>query len=168
MTICLITSLDIKISKRGEINIAKYDYGRKYISKHTGLTGVESEHIIKQLRKQNLSYDLFDWKTIGDNLYGHGKRSTGVKKQLKSMYGVSFGVTESGISREIQRYSEVEVHDVMSELLAIHESRSPHARMMDYAFKAKHTFKPSNKRGVKLWKKNPNRYDIVGIDDLIG
>lgn len=144
-----------------------YDYGRKIISKYTGLTGVEASNILKGLQKQNLDYDLFDWKTIGEDLYGHGKKTSGVKQKLKSMYGVALDMPISSIGSEIQKYSEIEVADVMSNLMEIHERRSPHARMMDLNLRAKKTFKPSNKKGVELWKKNPNRYDIIGIDDPI-
>ena len=120
-----------------------YDYGIKHISKHTGLTGIESSNIIKNLQKQDLDYDLFDWKTIGEDLYGHGKRSKGVKSKLKSMYGVSLGIPVSNVGSEIQKYSDIEVRDVMSNLMEIHERRSPHARMMDLSLRAKKTFKPT-------------------------
>jgi len=144
-----------------------YDYGIKYISKHTGLTGIEASNIVKDLRKQDLDYDLFDWETIGADLYGHGKRSKGVKSKLKSMYGISLGIPVSNIKTEIKKYSDIEVSDVMSNLMEIHSRRKPHARMIDLNLRAKKTFKPTNKIGVELWKKNPNRYDIIGIDDPI-
>ena len=57
-----------------------YDYGRKHIAKMTGLKGVEAGHIAKQLDKQGLDYQSFDWQTIGGDLYGHGKRTKGVMR----------------------------------------------------------------------------------------
>ena len=48
-----------------------------------------------------------------------------------------------------------------------HERRSKKSKMMDYSKGAKKTYDPTNKAGVKKWRKHPNRYDIIGIDDLI-
>ena len=144
-----------------------YDYGLKHIAKHTGLTGVEAKNIVKSLQKQNLDYDRFDWKTIGEDLYGHGKRIGGVKKKLKSMYGITLDIPTSSIGSEIHEFEDISTFDVMGELMEIHERRSPHAKAMDLSIKARKTFKPTDKEGVKKWKKAPNMYDIIGIDDPI-
>jgi len=52
----------------------RYDFGRKFISKKTGLTGVEAKNIANKLAKQNIDYQVIDWETIGSDLYGHGHR----------------------------------------------------------------------------------------------
>ena len=144
-----------------------YDYGRKYISKHTGLTGVESKNIARQLETQGLDFQSFDWKTIGEDLYGHGKRVGGVKSKLKGMYGITLDAGVRDISSDMAQASSVQTGYAMNDIMRIHESRSPHSKMMDYSKRARKTFKPSNKRGVELWKKHPNRFDIIGVDDPI-
>ena len=144
----------------------KYDYGRKHIAKMTGLKGVEAGHIAKQLERQGLDYQSFDWQTIGGDLYGHGKRVGGVKSKLKTMYGVS--IDKSNRDRhEEARYSDIEASALMPELMEINDRRSKKAKFMDWNRQAHNTFKPTNKAGVRKWKKNPNRYDIIGIDDKI-
>lgn len=144
-----------------------YDYGRKYISKHTGLTGVESKNIARQIKESGLDYQAFDWKTIGEDLYGYGKKTSGVKSKLKSMYGISFDKNVREIADEMSEAKGIETGFIMNELMNIHERRSPHAKHMDYSLRAKKTFKPSNKKGVEKWKRNPNRFDIIGVDDPI-
>ena len=144
-----------------------YDYGVKHISKYTGMSGIEASNIVKGLQKKGIAFDVFDWKTIGEDLYGYGKKTKAVKSKLKEMYGVSLDIPVSNLGSEIEKYSDIEVSNVMVDLMEIHERRSPHAKMMDLSFRAKKTFKPPNKEGVELWKKNPNRYDIIGIDDPI-
>lgn len=140
-------------------------FDRKFISKATGLTGVESKNIARQLEEMGLDYQSFDWETIGGDLYGHGKRVEGVKHHLKQMYGVSLGFDTD--KHEAKRYSEMEVSALMPGLMEINDRRSKKSKMMDWNINAKHTYKPSNKQGVNRWKKHPNRYDIFGIDEMI-
>lgn len=147
--------------------MSKYDYGQKFISNMTGLTGVESKHIATQLKRKGLDYTVFDWKTIGEDTRDFGKRSSSVKKKLGSMYGVSIDDPLRNVGHERSRYSDMEVASLMPSLMELHERRSKRSKIMDYSKGAKHTYKPTNKKGVKKWRKNPNRYDIIGIDNLI-
>ena len=144
-----------------------YDLGSKFISRHTGLSGVESKNIAKQLEHQGLDYQSFDWKTIGEDIYGHGKRVGGVKHHLKQMYGISLEPRIASVKHETERFSEMEASMIMPSLMEINSRRSPKSRMMDYSIGARRTFKPTSKRGVALWKKHPNRFDIIGVDDKI-
>jgi hypothetical protein len=151
-----------------------YDFGRKEISKMTGLTGVESKNIARQLSKQGFDYQSFDWKTIGEDLYGYGKRTGGVKKKLETMYGVSIGRTGKAISHDIgrakvakQRFKREQSRDaVLRECQRIFNRRSKKQKAMDLKIDAKHIFDPGEVKGVKKWKKNPNMYDIWGVDDV--
>ena len=43
-------------------------------------------------------------------------------------------------------------------------TRTPRQRDMDIRKQAVSTFKPDSILGQKLWLKNPNRYDLIGID----
>ena len=130
---------------------------RKYISKMTGLTGIESGHIHKQLEKSGQDYQAFDWKSMGENLYGHGHRTGGIKGMLKENYGVSIGEQEDRSSTD---FLEMEIHNRQNR-------RTPAALKMDNSINARHTFKMSNEKGVKKWLKRPNMFDIFGIDDII-
>lgn len=143
-----------------------YDYEVKHISKTTGLTGIESKHIVNQLTRQGLDYQMFDWKTIGEDLYGYGKRTEGVKHKLRAMYGVSLETKERD-KHEISKYTDMEVSNLMPVLMNRNDRRKKKARIADYSKGAKETFKPTDKEGVEKWKKHPNKYDIEGIDDLI-
>lgn len=133
------------------------DEMRKSIARQTGLTGVEAGHIARQLENQGQDYQAFDWKTIGENMYGHGHRTSGVKSIVKSMYGVSIGESDE---RDSGEFLEMEVHSVQNR-------RTPTALKMDNSIDARHTFKMSNEKGVRKWIKRPNMYDIVGVDDVI-
>ena len=146
----------------------KYDYGRKKISKHTGLTGVEAGHIAQAFKIKGLDIETVDWETIGQDLYGHGKRVGGVKHHLREMYGIDLGTPESEIPHEIHKYGAIEKHETIGSLMQIHESRSRLSIRMDLNRAAKGTFQPTDIAGVKKWKKNPNRYDIIGVDDPVG
>ena len=138
-----------------------YDYGRKFISKKTGLTGIESMNIAKQLNKQNIDFQSIDWETIGHDLYGHGKRTGGVKHHLKQMYAITLDEPEDLVSEYQGRANDLRIEGLMN----IFESRSRRSKLMDLRIKAKHRFRPSDERGVKLWKKYPNQFDIIGVDD---
>ena len=153
-----------------------YDYGRKYIAKKTGLKGVEAGHIARQLEKQGLDYQSFDWETIGGDLYGHGKRKKGVEHHLKNMYGVS--LSPLGNVKKV-RVMEDEAKDLeedfnrglsreknLSECQTIFNRRSPRSKFIDLRIDAKETFDPGDAKGVKKWKKYPNQYDIWGVDDI--
>ena len=144
-----------------------YDYGLKKISKYTGLTGIESKNIANAFKTKNLDVESVDWKTIGEDIYGYGKRSSSVKKKLASMYGIDLGVPQSSMGHEIKKHSDMQHHSSMSELMGIFESRSRLSKRMDLKIAAKGTFAPSDREGVKLWKKYPNQYDIIGIDDPV-
>ena len=73
----------------------------------------------------------------------------------------------TNVKHETEHFSDMEASMIMPSLMEQNERRSPKAKMMDYSLGARHTFKPTNKRGVKLWKKHPNRFDIIGVDDKI-
>lgn len=136
-----------------------YDYGVKKISKHTGLTGIESKNIASAFKAKNLDVETVDWKTIGSDLYGHGHRVGGVKHHLREMYGIDLTMP-SQTKFDIQRE-----HASLNELNNIFERRSKRSKRIDLRIAAKETFKHTNDRGVKLWKKHPNRFDIIGVDD---
>ena len=138
-----------------------YYYFLKKISKHTGLTGIEAKNIASAFKKRNIDVEVVDWKTIGGDLYGHGKRVGGVKHHLRHMYGIDLSQPKTS------KYEGQREHASLQSLMNIHESRSRKSIRMDLRRKAKGTFKHTNIKGVKKWKKHPNRYDIIGVDDPI-
>jgi len=138
-----------------------YDYGLKKISKYTGLTGIEAKNIATAFKRKNIDVETVDWETIGGDMYGHGSRVGGVKHHLKNMYGID--LSQSNTSK----YKGQMEHASLQSLMNIHERRGRKSIRMDLKRKAKGTFKHTNAKGVKKWKKHPNRYDIIGIDDPI-
>lgn len=148
-----------------------YDYGIKYISKHTGLTGVESKNIAMALKSKDIDYTTVDWKTIGEDTKDFGNRSGAVWNKLGSMSGISKLRTGSSIKYDIMKSKEhneaieTPVYGIQMEMcLSKHLRRTPGSIRLDDVLKAKHIFKPTNLKGVTKWMKNPNRYDILGVD----
>jgi|WetSurMetagenome_2_1015567.scaffolds.fasta_scaffold02409_2 hypothetical protein len=131
------------------------DSVRKEIAKQTGLTGVEAGHIARQLERQGIDVQSIDLKTIGENMYGHGHRTEGFKSVVRGMYGLNVGESEG---KSYKEYTEMEVR-------ARQGARSPRSISRDEHINAHHIFNMNNERGVSLWMKRPNRYDILGIDD---
>ena len=84
------------------------------------------------------------------------------------MYGIDLGTPESEIGHEIHKYSGIQKQETIGSLIQIHEGRSRASIRMDLRRSAKGTFDPSDARGVRLWKKHPNRFDIIGVDDPVG
>lgn len=142
--------------------IAIYDMGRKFISKHTGLTGVEAGHIARKLDAKGFDFEAFDWKTMGEDLYGHGHRTGGVKAQLRNKYGVVLDDPGDDMAEMIGKEQDW----FMGDLLRIHNNRSPRSIKMDLKRDALEQFDPTDMAGVEKWKKHPNRYDIIGIDSI--
>ena len=138
-----------------------YDYGLKKISKFTGLTGIEAKNIATAFKTKNLDVETVDWETIGGDLYGHGSRAGGVKHHLSKMYGIDLSTPQTS-----KHEGQME-HASLSSLMSIHERRSRASKRMDLKRSAKGTFKHTDEKGVKIWKKYPNRFDIIGIDDPI-
>jgi hypothetical protein len=128
----------------------------RYISKHTGLTGIESKNLYHKMEKKNIDFQTIDWETVGQDMYGHGHRTKGAKNVIRGMYGISFDEHED----QSQEYLEREVHQRQSR-------RTPRSLHIDNLVNAKHVFKITNPKGVAKWLKNPNRFDIKGIDDII-
>ena len=143
----------------------KYDSGLKIISKATGMTGVEAKHIVNALNKQNIGFDVVDWKTLGEEARGFGDRTKGVKRKLREMYGISTGIVESDMGNVERAFNESQEEFTTSPLREINDRRSKRARIIDLNLQTKHTFHSYNEEGVKKWKKHPNRFDIFGVDD---
>jgi len=139
----------------------------KYISKKTGLTGVEAKNIASKLKKKNIDVYSIDWETIGQDLYGHGRKTVGVKKKLESMYGIGLGVNESGIGHMMDKYNSMSRDRILERIHQRNDGRTRRALMIDMSKNAKHVFSVDDERGVKKWMKNPNRYDLEGIDDIL-
>ncbi len=130
------------------------DQVKKEISKRTGLTGVESGHIARDLERGGIDPQAIDWETIGQDLYGHGKGVGSVRRQVKSMYGVNLGMESD------DRYGDLD-----AQVFAIQEARTPRARAIDDSRRARNVFHLSSRKGVKKWIEHPNLFDIEGVDD---
>lgn len=70
--------------------------GLKRIAKETGLTGAEAKNIFQEFQKRALDVEAIDWETIGQDLYGHGSRTGGVKHHLAMKSGVKTRRLELG------------------------------------------------------------------------
>ena len=138
-----------------------YDFGLRKISELTHVTGIEAKNISKALKKKGIDYQKIDWETIGSDLYGHGSRSGGVKHHLRHMYGIDISTPQT------RKHEGQREHASLNSLVGIFERRSRLSKKRDLQINARRTFKHTNIAGVKLWKKNPNRYDIEGVDDSI-
>lgn len=139
-----------------------YDYGRKEISKGVGLTGVESKNIARKLKESDIDPQAIDWEGAISDASDYGDRYGATVQKLKDYYGVDIGKEQS-----FSEHKKLENDRLMNELMRIFESRSRASKLMDLNIDAKSQFKPSNKPGVKLWKKYPNEYDIIGIDNAV-
>ena len=128
----------------------------KYISKHTGLTGVESRNLFRTMEKKGVDYQTIDFETVGQDMYGHGHRTKGAKDTILKMSGISLYEPEDNS----KQFSDMEIHRRQG-------SRSPGSLKMDNRINAKHTYKTTNEKGVAKWLKKPNRFDLLGIDDML-
>jgi len=135
--------------------------GLKRIAKETGLTGVEAKNIFQEFQKRALDVEAIDWETIGQDMYGHGSRTGGVKHHLAEMYGISL------VQPETAKHEAQQENMSMGELIRIFERRSKASKRTDLRRSARGTFHHTDQAGVKLWKKHPNEYDILGVDDPI-
>jgi len=139
---------------------------RKHISKYTGLTGVQSGHLLKALDKQNIDVQSIDWKTLGGDASDFGDRYKAVTKKLGTMHGISLKPRVSNVRHNISMYESMGAEHSLQDLRNIFDRRKPRSQEIDLRIVAKHTFKHTNSRGVKKWKKHPNHYDIKGVDDM--
>ena len=69
--------------------------------------------------------------------------------------------------KDMNRKQQKAVFYNMSQLHSRMNHRSPHAQAVDRGKKAQFTYNPSNDLGKAKWMKNPNKYDIEGIDNLV-
>lgn len=80
------------------------------ISRWTGLSGIQVDHIIKALEKKDIDWaQVIDWETLGGDVRDFAERYDMVWKKLGSMYGISKPVIETGIRREITKAEEKEL-----------------------------------------------------------
>jgi len=140
-----------------------YDYGIKEISKWTGLTGVQSKHVVRELGKRGIAYDLIDWKAVGESARDYGDRYSATFNKIQEMYGIQRKPRE--YKRLPSRSPLPQLTGIQMEMCNIRQAkRSFKAQLVDQHKPARRTFNITNKKGVKLWMKNPNRFDIRGID----
>ena len=142
------------------------------LAKKLGISGVEAKHIRDAFNQENLDIQSVDWKTVGEDSADFGDRYNTVWDKLGSMYGISKPQTHSELKHEIRKYEDRKPErnpnigiDIQQEMIhQVHFSRTPRARIVDESLPAEQVFKASNLEGVQKWMKNPNRYDIHGVD----
>lgn len=66
-----------------------YDYGRSIISRYTGLTGIEAEHIAKKLKELNVDPQAIDWEGAISDARDYGNRYEAVKNYIANYYGIA-------------------------------------------------------------------------------
>ncbi len=148
-----------------------YDYGIGEISKFTGITGIAAKHIAKDLDKHNIDWMSIDWKTIGEDVKDFGDRYNAIWDKLRNMYGISKSMTGGAYKKHVGKFLEHKEIPVFTQkeiqlemCLDVHLRRSARSIMLDDKIAARIRFKPTNLKGVQLWMKNPNKYDIIGVD----
>lgn len=148
----------------------------KYISKYAGISGVKAGHIVKQIESQGLDPASFDWLTIGSESKDYGDQYSTIWKKLGAEYGVtkpdtiqSIDFSEKSYLRSLERDDdEIALgNDLQFEIcMNRHKRRTRNARAIDERIHAKNTFQMNDTKGVQLWMKQPNMYDIIGIDNF--
>lgn len=122
---------------------------------------LQIQRIAHALKQKGFDADLADLEMDVDSTLSMNENFNNIMQQ----YSPGFG-TKAMMSRfkpdtmnqnKMQRYMEAE---------RISHSTRPNSQRMDYARHAKRRFEMSdlNKKNYNKWKRNPNRFDIVGID----
>lgn len=65
-----------------------YDYERSVISRYTGLTGVQAEHIARKLKELNVDPQTIDWEGAISDARDYGNRYEAVKNYIANYYGI--------------------------------------------------------------------------------
>jgi hypothetical protein len=90
-------------------------------------------------------------------------------------YGIGKTMGSTEYKSHIGKYQEREEIPLFTQkemqlemCLDRHLRRSPKSIMLDDRLIAKTRFKPTFLKGIQLWMKNPNRYDVIGVDYFLG
>lgn len=114
--------------------------------------GLQSYRIRKALQKKGVASDLVDVEALIDGklTYSENKRS------IVNVFGGN--KTVDGSKRSADYYASAS---------QAHARRSPRAKQIDEKRNARKQFdgESLNKKEYRAWSKNPNRYDITGIDE---
>jgi len=145
---------------------------KQSLSKRLGISGIEARHIENAFNKSNIDIEVVDWKTVGEEAGDFGDSYGTIWDKLGKEYGISKPITNQKLNQDIHKYDNkrrqqrpAHTEGLQEELcLDRHLSRSRQARVVDEHTAAENIYKASNLEGVKKWMKNPNRYDIHGID----
>jgi len=146
---------------------------KQSLAKRLGISGVKGQHIEKAFHDMNLDPEVVDWKTLGEEAADYGDNYGAIWDKLENEYGISKPQTWGQMNMDIDRYEEQDSDEAREHQLGRrnsnmcfdrHFARSPRARAIDESLPAKKVFEPTNQEGVDKWMKEPNRFDIHGID----
>lgn len=84
-----------------------YEDLRRRISRLTGLTGIEVEHILRGLEKAGVDPEAIDWETLGHEIADKANPYEAAWDWLARNYGISKPV-ELGLDRKIEEYRELQ------------------------------------------------------------
>lgn len=109
------------------------------------------------LRKKGYNPDLYDLDAHIDSTLSFGENSRIIQEDIRFMKPKRMDKSETSSVRKL---------DYLMQAKSIHDQRSPRAYYEDNSRQAKKTFEMSqlNKKNFGKWKKNPNKYDITGVD----
>lgn len=87
--------------------MAYYEDLRKRISRLTGLTGIEVDHILRGLEKAGVDPEAIDWETLGHEIADKANPYEAAWDWLARNYGISKPV-EIGLDRKLKEYREMQ------------------------------------------------------------
>ena len=87
--------------------MAYYEDLRRRISRLTGLTGIEVEHILRGLEKAGVDPEAIDWETLGHEIADKANPYEAAWDWLARNYGISKPV-EIGLDRKLKEYREMQ------------------------------------------------------------
>ena len=106
------------------------------------------------IEKKGYASDLIDVNALVDSTLTLGENWNSIKSDLDYM----------GLPKKRKSNAGIRTAKYMQKALLINSKRSPRSQMQDSKKQAVTTFESLTKKKFSKWKKNPGRYDIMGVD----
>jgi len=109
------------------------------------------------LKKQGIDSDLIDLESMVDSSLSLSENARIISEDVKLMQQTGQINLGTKSPYKVERFLKA---------VQIYEKRSNRKQRMDSSKQAKKTFEKSQltEKNYNKWKKNPNRYDIQGVD----
>ena len=99
--------------------------------------------------RYGIAYDVHDWEHLVDNRLTYRENVRNLERKLLLRK-----------DPELRDFYERTIYEAEQYF----QATNPRGWAQDEKIRAKKTFKRGDLRGYELWLRNPNRYDIEGID----